>query len=336
MRRRRRINPHRRAVVLAATALALATGVGAGARAPLRADGGHATAASEVATAANKPGTAARKPYKPARLWYRVTVEFKGEKVKPPASLTPQFGEARWSGAWRLRSDHAVRLTLLCHDYDRPGSEPFAVRRKIGGRLVTVGGCGQSARDGLKPTLRFAARATGEWTRYEYVQHARPAQGCSPGELWRREQLVSSQPLAGAISTADSAGEGLALGASSTAPFGTFLFQRWRCDGDLEEGQRQFDAGGWLFGSEEPFANPKAMARWVPLRRYLGFRFPVARFGRSFDVKLSARQFPQDPGYPAPPAELGGAAADALLEKRYSYVLRFQPCPRGGLDVRRC
>jgi hypothetical protein len=227
-------------------------------------------------------------------------------------------------------------LTLLCHDYDRPGSEPFAVRRKIGGRLVTVGGCGQSPRDGLTPTLRFAARATGEWTRYEYVQHARPAQGCSPGELWRREQLISSQPLVGAISTADSAGEGLALGASSTAPFGTFLVQRWRCDGDLEEGQSQLNADGWLFGPDEPFANPKAVARWVPLRRYLGFRFPVARFGRSFDVKLSARQFPQDPGYPSPPAELGGAAADALLEKRYGYVLRFEPCPRGGLDVRSC
>jgi hypothetical protein len=126
------------------------------------------------------------------------------------------------------------------------------------------------------------------------------------------------------------------LTAVSVEPFGTFLVQRWRCDGDLEEGPSQLNADGWLFGPDEPFANPKAVARWVPLRRYLGFRFPVARFGRSFDVKLSARQFPQDPGYPSPPAELGGAAADALLEKRYGYVLRFEPCPRGGLDVRSC
>lgn len=328
-----------------------------------------AALAAPGSASVDRGGGAARAPYPPARLWYRVSVEFKGA-VQPVDTAgqpdartgnTALIYAARVSASWTLRSNTAVRLTLNCVDTHDPDAQPFLATARIRGRQTPIGGCPSGSREGLSPTLRFAANANGEvgswmWNRVFRGMHCaqlpaalkelgsgfcpavEPASivSCTPWP-WRIA-LTSSQRLSAQISTPSSLSEGLVLAVQAISPFGTVhsAHDPSRCrhangtvvriPGHVID--REFVSFP-LLGDDASIAYD---GNWTALRNLLRFNFPAGRFGKSFDVTRNASQ-PALRGR-QPPSGVGVWEASAA--KQYRYTIRFDPCPGGGRDVKRC
>ena len=239
-----------------------------------------------------------REPYPPARLWYRVSVEFKGSKVfTDRASGLPEPEDANW----KLESRHAVRLTLLCVNVKLdPG--PFVVSERIRGRQQRVGGCPrptkQEPRKNLRETVRFAATANGEVTRWQLDDPIDFGAGC-PGRVTHQE-LVEHHPLTGTISSPSSATAGLTVFADAVQPSTvTANAPPIQClltpQGPAYEKPAialSYPSTSLLFGDEREKVNGK------PISEQLTVRFPPERFGRDYDYTITLVQPEEGPHLP--------------------------------------
>ena len=280
------------------------------------------TLVSRASSAARATAAAAgkRRPYPPARLWYRVSVEFKGSKVfTDRVSGLPRPEDANW----KLESRHAVRLTLLCVNVKLdPG--PFVLSERIRGRQRRVGGCPrptrQQPRRNLRETVRFAATANGEVTRWQLDDPIDFRAGC-PGRV-THEELVEHHPLTGTISSPSSATAGLTVFADAVHPSTvTANAPPIQClltpQGPAYEKPAialSYPSTSLHFGDEREKVNGK------PISEQLTVRFPPERFGRDYDYTITLVQ-PEEGPDPA---------------KDYTYKVRFTACPRHGRDVEGC
>ena len=285
--------------------------------------------------------------YPPARLWYRVSASLEAEQNtsldRPPTDASEHH---RLTERWTLRSNHAIRLTLLCDD---PAlAEPFLAKRRIDGKRRTIGGCANPRERRMRPSLRFAATAGGEVTSMVRSQTFGPTEVIHPGGGFRRcegrevsNTLVSSQPLAGTISTRDSTGIGLLIDAPASAPFATTHSVRtaFTCEenGTVTSSPRvEFDL---RFGHTDVIGgDPREgifdAGEWVALYNRLLFSARATDFGGALTFHKKVTQPELKPGaFPPPPPELGGAFTAA---KDYSFTVRFEPCPDKGRDVQGC
>lgn len=330
----------------AAFALTAASGWAAIDRAGAAArEGGEAAVAQEAAR---------RSPFPPSKLWYRISIEFKGEAHARQRGPDGSVATNELSASWKLRSNTAVLVTLLCRGR-LPGDEPFVVKRKIGGRQVPVGGCPQDSGSSYSSTLRFAANATGRLTRWTNDTSVTPGGSC-PGGSETTNELVSSQPVVGSISTPSSVGDGLLVSVDGAQPLGT-VHQHAECrdvpfvdcskdDDPLTTGPSDCPEAGrrtstndidYDFQPVSVWGDDVVIASrggWRPLRDFLRFHLTSAsRFGKAFEWTLKATQTAKALPYPPAPAP---AAFGPHYTKHYNYTLRFDPCPRGGRDVKSC
>ena len=302
-----------------------------------------ALAASASATAAHRPRTRQPPAYPRAQLWYRVSVDFTGtwKGATLPDPVNHMFSEK-----WTLHSNTAVRVSLMCQNTLLPDGTLVFIRRRLrdGGRRVRVGGCPRNRPKGshLRPTLRFAANATGEITEWEHSSIALGGGVCP--DTPETQRLTSAQGIGGSISSPSSAVEGLVLLLRPAPPAGTMHYHRdaRQCSYFSEPA---IDADlPWSSGpvGDEFIADPQGLAEgqpaWRPMNRLLISRGSLLtgqaeRFGHAFTLRftvdqaaIAARSYP-----PAPPGTGGNDR-----EKHYRYTFRFTPCPRRGLDVKHC
>jgi hypothetical protein len=309
---------------------------------------------SIAATTAGREATDARAPrlpgYPPARLWYRVSATFHGTWRDPSDRKSIQFAED-----WKLRSNTAVRLSFMCDDLRTVGEHPFFIRRQVGGHgpRIAVGGCprGRFRRSHLSPTLRFDANAGGEVTRF-HDSWASPGNLLCP-DAAAQDDLIGTAPISGAVGSGSS-DSGLAITVRLQPPQAkvhSHIDDRVCHYQDQDKTPftvRGIDTSEVLFGSgvfalvgDEFIATPIDPGGWLPVGAFLttpddllsGRQEP--RFGRSFKIfqHVSQAPVPQDGSYPPPPP---GASSSGRDEKRYSYSIRFRPCPHRGIDVKHC
>ena len=304
-------------------------------------------AATSVAAAADRPG------YPPARLWYRIDVKFKGESsfnsVLPAQNGVSEHEEGNATAqSWNLRSDHAVRLTLMCVDLSDFDPEPFLVRRTINGERRAVGGCPKNARQGLKPTARFLADLSGEVTSYsdnDFVGlHSRNGASCSGSELLR--SLNGTQGLSAQVSTGSSLSQPLMLHLAPGEPFGNVHAydtgtECVRPSGEVfteppSQSDRQFDPLEIMGGDplEHVFRPaPDYQVHWTRVQDYLSFPVRAGNFGEDYVIQRTVSQPQLEAGsYPPPPS---GARVN-WTQKRYIYTIHLEACPRKGHDVEAC
>jgi hypothetical protein len=118
--------------------------------------------------------------YPPPNLWYRITVGFDGVlyfAFRPPKhGITHCFPcwERTIELEWKIRSNSAVRLRLMCDDLS-DSAGPFLVKRRINGERKPIAGCARGARN-VRPSLMFAANGQGEVTRWKNTLVADPSE----------------------------------------------------------------------------------------------------------------------------------------------------------------
>ncbi len=266
------------------------------------------------------PAPPKREPYPPARLWYRVSVEFKGlNAFTDRASGLPDTYE----GNWKLESRNAVRLSLLCTNV-KLDPRPFVLSERIRGRQRRVGGCprptAKEPRKNLRETVRFAATAIGEMTRWEHNYPVDFAAGC-PGRV-EHQELVEHHPLTGEISSPSSAVEGIVVfGHEVQRSTVTVTAPAIQClltpQGPAYEKPAIATSSPFInlfFGDEAQRVGDK------PVSEQLAVRFPPERFGQDYSY---TRRLTQPEG-------------EARPRKEYTYTVRFTACPRQGRDVEGC
>jgi hypothetical protein len=316
--------PIRLAAALAGLALAIVVFLS-----PAQAPGAEAR---PVAKAAKK-----RAHYPPARLWYRLRLDFdgslSGELAADEGTLDYEMHEG-----WQLRSNTAVRVSLMCVNRRVPVDPFFArerIRRHGRRRRVTVGGCGHRVSKNLIPTLRFQAAARGEATDWSAEDHMHRF-GCEP---WSKQQtMVEPQPIDGLLSSASSATEGLRYSSdASAAPQASATIDvfeesttcvaedgsRYTTDGN--EGTRRFSWQGDHLGSESVIDRR-------PTAESMRFRPDPRRFGRRIKMRFGPLTQDYDISRPFD----NGAGLMHYAAKDYSYRLTLVPCPRHGRDVGSC
>ncbi len=302
-----------------------------------------ALAATTTATAAHRPRAHKPPAYPPAQLWYRVSLDFTG--TGKGADPTHQM----FSEKWTLHSNTAVRVSLMCKNTLLPDGTLVFIRRRLreGGRRVRVGGCPRNRPTGsqLRPTLRFAANATGEISEWENSFIGLGAGVCP--DTPETQRLTSAQGIGGSISSPSSAVEGLVLLLRLAPPAGTMHYHRdARQCSYFSEPALDVDSA-WTGEPYDPvgdefIANPRGVAdgqpAWLPLNELLISRGNLLtrqaeRFGHAFTLRFSVDQRAIAAGsYPPAPPGTGGNER----EKHYRYTFRFTPCPRRGLDVKHC
>ena len=309
----------------------------------------RAAALAVLATLATAPASLARKPpaYPPAQLWYRVSVDFDGTWT---GATLPDPAHSMFSEKWTLHSNTAVRVSLMCQNTLLPDGTLVFIRRRLrdGGRRVRVGGCPRNRPKGshLRPTLRFAANATGEISEWEHSLIALGAGVCP--DTPETQRLTSAQGIGGSISSPSSAVEGLVLRVRLAPPAGTMHNHRdaRRCS-YFSEPARDVDSP-WRAGDpydpvgDEFIADPQGLAdgrpAWLPMNQLLISRDKLLtrqadRFGHAFTLRFTVDQAAIAAGsYPPAPPGTGGNER----EKHYRYTFHFTPCPRRGLDVKHC
>ena len=298
--------------------------------------------ASSAAAATGTPAAGAAKkgskrgPYPPARLWYRLQLDFEGSLS---GQTTGDEGSVHYrrDEAWQLRSNGAVRVSLMCINR-RLTMEPFfrkeRIRRKGRRGKVTVGGCGSTASKNLVPTARFRAAVRGEATEWTLTNSYDPFR-CDPFE---EEQIMTEpQPLDGVLSSASTATEGL-LHSSEPSTSGldaasiTIFQESTMCDGDDgnryptygHEGDRRLirtDHIGW----EDTIDSE-------PTAESMRFEIPPRRFGRRISRRFGPFSQPFDISRPSDP----NLSFMHYAAKDYSYTLTLIPCPRRGRNVTSC
>ena len=131
-----------------------------------------------------------------------------------------------FSEKWTLHSNTAVRVSLMCQNTLLPDGTLVFIRRRLrdGGRRVRVGGCPRNRPKGshLRPTLRFAANATGEISEWENSFIGLGAGVCP--DTPETQRLTSAQGIGGSISSPSSAVEGLVLRLRLAPPAGTMHY----------------------------------------------------------------------------------------------------------------
>ena len=164
----------------------------------------HGTPDASAADAPRATASKERCAYPPARLWYRLQLDFKGRMSGDAGGL-----EHSRESSWSLRSNTAVRVTLLCVNRKFP-DKPFFNTPKLGrkdGKFVKqrIGGCEKRCPN-LMATARFRAGAGGEVTSWKHLEITHPP-SC---ELRRSTQtLLAPQELGGSLFSASSATDGL-------------------------------------------------------------------------------------------------------------------------------
>ena len=319
---------------LVAVLVLAALAVGAGGAAPDRADGQvHARNAKKPRCLWPK-----RECHPPANLWYRITVEFRGDLTRHSPNSNPAWVRTTRLAS-RIVSTNAVRLRLMCDDtHDDAG--PFLVTRRINGKRRTIGGCGPGARRSRQSTLRFAAKGSGELTRWENTEAGQPvddpAQRC---DGYTVTATAPRQALSGAIRTTGGSVGGIEI---TIAPSGRVVPPSGRttytCTVKRTGQTTSRTATGLsgacchIFGSTGWYQ--RDALGWRPITERLRFSPKAAKFGRRYATQLEADQdeITEPNVVPSPPP---GAAW--LREKQeYSYVIRLASCPNQGLDVGRC
>jgi hypothetical protein len=279
----------------------------------------------------------------PARLWYRVELDV--EVASSPPLSGRSLADDRTQD-WRLEGNGAVRLTLECVDLSDFNPEPFLVKRRINGERRAIGGCGRKPRDGLRPTVHFAALAGGSVTSFEINSSFGPFANerfeC-PGYDWRVE-LIGTQGLTGQISTPSSLSEGLFVTLSLAEPEGTVLFGSSEEQCMVFETGETFTAGVPAFEGGFPhsellgetarhwLAVGNDVTPWTELWKLIRFPLNAADFGGRYRITRTTGQSLRDP-MPRPFPPFGTFRPH---RQQYTYTVRLEPCPRKGLDVERC
>jgi hypothetical protein len=280
---------------------------------------------------------AKRDPYPPARLWYRVAVEFSGVAALTDdrSGLPSSFG-----ADWKLESRNAIRLTLMCVNVRPEFPNPFVVKERIRGRAQRVGGCPRPTRrrpqKNLRETVRFAATATGEVTRWEHDDPIDFIAGC-PGRMQHYE-LVERQALTGQLSSASSATDGLHVSADLATPFATYTttapaIQCTSSTGTPYE-KPAIATSGVPFGPNSFFGD-ETYVNYELASEQLALRFPPRKFGRDHSYTRRLSQ-PEDLTRSRAVAPAGPYFLDPFSSKAYSYTVRFTACPQRGRAVKRC
>jgi hypothetical protein len=293
--------------------------------------------------------------YPPARLWYRLSLRFKGDfrwegRADHPLSAWKVPADRVDSGLerWELESNTAVRLTLSCADVGELQREPFLVKRRINGKRRTIGGCPRNAPTRLKPTLNFAANATGELTFFSRTATMAAGTGNTHRcDGWSFSDIfTSSHGLVGSVGSRSSLTEGLELGWVPAPPTAGRLIHHdaVRCTplggGNpflvLPEQNNERDDGFYApaLGTEY-LNNVDPNIGWRPAPWFVRFAVRAAHFGGDFIIQGQAKQPQRDPRSPAyvrPPV----APTYEHWRKDYTYTLRLEPCPNTGLDVESC
>jgi hypothetical protein len=321
-----------------------ASGSGRGAGAAARAG------ERQHARTARKPRCLWRKRecYPPAKLWYRITVEFDGQLtlrfrrgIRGLQTCAPCWVRTT-RVKWRIVSNTAMRLTLMCAD-EKDRAEPFLVRRRINGKRRPVGGCARGARRDLRPTLRFAAHGQGDVTHWTSTAVVEPVDGqVMSCEGFTHTMTAPGQAVAGAIRTAGGSFAGLQIDVTPVGsvmpPSGAAVTHTCtnKITGEVTT-RRGSPAGGGacchLWGSTGWYQRDDALG-WRPITQKLRFSPRAANFGRRYGPQLEAthREITESTVEPVPPP----GAALLLEEQSYGYKLVLKPCPNQGLDVERC
>jgi hypothetical protein len=309
-------------------------------------------AAPASAQAASKPRCLwpSRACTPPANLWYRITVEFDGQLTLRfrPGIRGLQACFPCWVRTtelkWRIVSNTAVRLRLLCDDVDDDAG-PFLVKRLINGKRRTIGGCARGARRDLRPSLQFAARAAGNVTRWTNTAVVEPVDGQAERcEGFTHTTTASAQALSGAIRTTGGSSAGFQIDISATGPVmpPTGAPPAYTCvnkiTGEQTTRRTGSPVGGGacchLWGSSGWYQRDDFMVGWRTIGQKLRFSPRAANFGRRYAAMREATQdeITELPVAPPPPP----GAAWLLEEQSYQYRIALEPCPNRGLDVERC
>lgn len=291
--------------------------------------------------------------YPPARLWYRVSIAVKASQRGEGALAAPPSPD--WSGRehswtassrWTLAGNAAVILTLGCVEFLNRPAEPFLVKRRIDGKRRTIGGCAANAPDEFRPSVSFAAAATGEATSFERrdqvgaFEDYRDGRGCDSFE--ESASLISVQPLLGQISTMSALTEGLWISADPTAPEATVHYSQTphgcRRPGGEPYTHPGFEADGGFHPSDHLFAEYPlegfyVSGDWVSIWNLLRFPLRPGNFGEHYIIQRVVGAGEIDPSsVPPPPSPI----AAGYGERDYSFTLRLEPCPNKGRDPERC
>jgi hypothetical protein len=330
------------AAVLIAAGLIVWSAAPASASPPLTRD-------TAVAEAAKKPRCLWQKRacHPPANLWYRIRVEFDGQltsRLQPGIrglqGCFPCFVRTT-EPEWRIASHHAVRLRLMCDDED-DAAGPFQVRRRINGRRRPIGGCARGARGDVHPSLRFAAHAAGEVTRWTNTAVVDPVEGATERcEGFTHTTSARGQALSGAIRTVGGSLGEIQIDVTVVGPVmpPDGPAATYTCTSKLtgEASTRMASpAGGGacchLVGSTGWYQ--RDALGWRPISQKLRFSPRAANFGGRYATVLEATQaeITEATVRPVPPA--GGAWRPE--QQSYHYKLVLEPCPNRGLDVERC
>lgn len=286
-----------------------------------------------------------RECYPPANLWYRVTVEFDGQltfRARDHFQSCPACWVMTTEVKWRIASNTAVRLRLLCDDED-DDTGPFLVKRRIDGKRRPIGGCARGARGDVHPSLLFAAHAAGELTRWTNTAVVDPVDGqivrC---EGFTHTTTTSGQPLSGAIRTTGGSLAALEIDVSPIGPVmpPTSAPPTHTCTnkitGEVTTHYGSPAGGGaccYLWGSTGWYQHDDVFG-WRTISQKLRFSPRAANFGRRYAPVLEAtqREITEPRPEPLPPP----GAAWARQEQSYHYKIVLEPCPDRGLDVERC
>jgi hypothetical protein len=287
--------------------------------------------------------------YPPANLWYRVSVEFDAKLVqrfRPPNYGIRQCfpcSERTTELKWRIESNTAVRLRLMCDDLSDSGG-PFLVKRRINGKRRTIGGCPRGARArGRYETLMFGANGHGEIERWKHTMVADPYETDSVRcDGYTASSEAPRQGLSGAIRTAGGSAAGIDIGISPSGrpvtPSGgrvryTCLLkvtgQTWTTDDHLVSSGAGcchiLGSTGWYQRDD---------LGWRPITERLHFSPHARNFGGRYQANLLAFQeeITESPVQPPPPA----GAAWLTAEQGYGYTVVLRPCPDKGRDVEGC
>lgn len=281
-----------------------------------------------------------RECHPPANLWYRITVEFRGQLTRHSPNSIPAWVRTTTLES-KIVSSNAVRLRLMCDDRNDDAG-PYLVKRRINGKLRTIGGCGPgtAARRSLHSTLRFAAKGNGELTRWENTEVGQPVD--DPTRRCDGYSVTATAPrqaLSGAIRTNGGSVGGIEVSITSAVrvvpPSGRTTYTcTVKRTGETTTRTATGLSGACchIFGSTGWFQ--RDALGWRAITERLRFSPKAANFGRRYTALLRADQgeITEPNVVPAPPPGAGW-----LREKQeYSYVIRLQPCPNQGLDVGRC
>jgi hypothetical protein len=296
---------------------------------------------AERDAAAAKPRClwAKRDCYPPANLWYRVRVEFTGDLVRRSVEGSMPTWERTTRLEWTLESNTAVRLRLMCDDMaDNAG--PFLVKRTIQGVRRTIGGCGRGARRDLFPSLSFAAKGTGELTRWTNSETGGPVDG--PGSHCDGFTVTAQAPrqeLSGAVQSVGGSAASIEIGVRAAGrvvpPTGSTPYT---CTNTITGQTSTRSATGLagacchIFGSTGWYQRDGILG-WKRITDHLRFSPTAARFGGRLWVLHDVDQDEITEDRPALPPP---GAAWLREEQHYYYKILFVPCPNHGLDVARC